>query len=191
LKSPTANKALITIGLTVATLTAWMVFLYQPTRHKLETTRVQIASLDQEVNAAKQFLTTTAQVLEHNAWPRQKHDLLANLYRFDSLETFVDRMAGDFLRFGVSNVEFAPDLNELLKATRIPFGATMLTKGRFEARLQGRFISLGKALEYLEQQSYFMDLYSMDIVYNDATNPEVLCTMNFAVYLREQEATHD
>jgi hypothetical protein len=168
-----------------------MTLLYQPTRLQLETTRVRVATLDQEVNTARQFLMETAQVMEKDAWPRQRRDLLTNLCRVDSLETFVDRLAADFSRFGVSHAGFSPDLNELLKKNQIPFGGIMLTGARFEARCQGSFLSLGKALEYLEQQPYFVDLYSMNIAYNEATSPEVLCTMNFAVYLRDREATHD
>ncbi len=181
----------MTIGLAVVALIAWMILLYQPTRLRLETTRVQVASLDQEVSIARQFLTEASQVMEKDAWPRQRRDLLTNLCRVDSLETFVDRLAADFSRFGVSHAEFAPDLNELLKENRIPFGDIMLTGAKFEVHCQGRFLSLGKALEYLEQQPYFVDLYSMNIAYNEATNPEVLCTMNFAVYLRDRETTHD
>jgi hypothetical protein len=191
LKAFIRHRTLFTIGLAVVALIAWMILLYQPTRQHLETTRAQVASLDQEANTARQFLMNSAQIMEKQGWPRQKHDLLVNLCRVDSLEIFVDRLAADFSRFGVSHAEFAPDLNELLKENRIPFGGAMLTKGRFEARCQGRFLSLGKALEYLEQQPYFVNLYSINIAYNEATNPEVLCTIDFAVYLRDQEVTHD
>jgi len=191
LKAFIRHKTLFTIGLAVVALIAWMTLLYQPARLRLEMTRAQVASLDQEVNTARQFLMETAQVMEKDAWSRQRHDLLTNLCRVDSLETFVDRLTADFSRFGVSHVEFSPDLNELLKENRIPFGGIMLTGGKFEARCQGRFLNLGKALEYLEQQPYFVNLYSINIAYNEATNPEVLCTMNFAVYLRDREATHD
>lgn len=185
------HKTFFTIGLAVVALIAWVIFLYQPTRQHLETTRAQVTSLDQELNTARQFLMNSAQVMEKQGWPRQRHDLLTNLCRVDSLEIFVDRLAADFSRFGVSHAEFAPDLKELLKENRIPFGGIMLTGGKFEARCQGRFLSLGKALDYLEQQPYFVDLYSVNIAYNEATNPEVLCTMNFSVYLRDREATHD
>jgi hypothetical protein len=191
LKALIRHRMLYTVGLTGVALIAWMTLLYQPTHKKLDTTRAQIASLDQEVNTAKLFLMNSTQVTEKQGWPRQKDNLLANLCRIDSLETFVDRLAADFERFGISQVEFAPDLNELLKGSQIPFGSVALTKGKFEARLQGRFISCGKALEFLEQQPYFIDLYAMNIAYDDATNPEVLCTINFAVYLRDREATHD
>jgi len=191
LKTFVRRKALFTIGLAVVVLMAWMILLYQPTCQHLKTTRAQVASLDQELNTARQFLINSAHGMEKQGWPRQRHDLLVSLCWIDSLETFLDRLGTDFSRFGVSHAEFAPDLNELLKENQVPFGGTMLTKGRFEARLQGRFISVGKALEYLEQQPYFVDLYSTTIAYNDATNPEVLCTMNFAVYLRDREATHD
>ena len=185
------HKTLFVIGLALVALIAWMILLYQPTRLQIEKTRAQVSSLDQDVNIARLFLLNSAQVMEKQGWSGQRRNLLTNLYRVDSLETFVDRLAADFNRFGVSHAEFAPDLNELLKESRIPFGSITLTEGRFQVRCQGRFLSLGRALEYLEQQPYFVDLYSMNIAYNEATNPEVLCTMNFAVYLREREASHD
>jgi hypothetical protein len=191
LKTFIRHRTPLTIGLTIVALIAWMTFLYQPTRQYLETTRAQVASLDQEVNTARQFLMNSAQVMEKQGWARQRGDLLTSLCRVDSLETFADRLAADFSRFGVSHTEFAPDLNELLKENRIPFGGIMLTGGKFQVRCQGGFLSLGKALEFLEQQPYFVDLSSMSIAYNEATNPEVLCTMNFAVYLRDREASHD
>jgi hypothetical protein len=191
LKTLIRHKTLFAIGLTLVALITWMILLYQPTRRQIKATRAQVALLDQDVNTARLFLMNSAQVLEKQNWSGQRRDLLTNLCRVDSLETFVDRLAADFSRFGVSHAEFAPDLNELLKETRIPFGGIMLTGGKFQVRCQGRFLSLGKALEFLEQQPYFVDLYSMNISYNETTNPEVLCTMNFAVYLREREASHD
>ncbi len=179
------------IGLSVVALTAWVLLLYQPASRQLASTRAQVASLEQDLSNARRFLTETAAAMETGNWLQQRRDLMMGLYRADSLESFIDQMADDCLRIGVTRAEFLPNLNELLKQQRIPIGNIILTGGRFEGRCQGRFLNLGRALEHLEQQPYFVELYSLNIAYNQATSPDVLCTMDFAVYLRDREGTRD
>ena len=191
MKALIRHKVSLVLGFALVALIMWALFLYQPTLKRLGASRAQAALLEQEVNSARQFLTSTAQAMDNDGWLQQRQKLLTNLSRVDSLESFVNRLTADFNSFGIMYAEFAPDLHELLKERRIPLGSVILTGSRFDAHCQGRYLSLGKAIEYLEQQPYFSDLHSLTIQYNDATNPDVLCTMNFSVYLRDREVRHD
>lgn len=184
-------RTVLVLGASIAAFFLWVSLFYQPTYKEIELSRSQIVQLDRDVDNARQYLTATAQSMEGDSWMRQRQSLLSNLTRIDSLENFVDRLTADFSSFGITQAEFAPDLHELLKQSHLPLGNVVLTSGRFEARCEGRFLSFGKAVEHLEKQPYFADLHSLTISYNEATNPNVLCAMNFSVYLREPEERHD
>jgi hypothetical protein len=180
-------RVALSAGLAAVVVFGWALLVYLPTSARIRNCYEAVASLDQEVTSAQHFLTTAAQGLESSRWQKQRHEMLSSLYRVDSLEVFVDRLVTDLRQFGVNNPEIAPDLNELLKENRIPLGNTALIAGKFLVHCQARFLDLGRALENLEKQTYFVDVYSTTINGNDSSYPDVICDLNFGVYFRGKD----
>lgn len=148
-----------------------------------------VVSLGQEVGTISQFLSSSARELESVHWQQERREMLAEVYRTDSLETFVDHLVAAFNQFGANTVDVSPDLKDLLKENHVTLGSATFILDKFVAHCQGRYIDLGKALEYLERQPYFVDLQALNMACGLPDEPNLLCDLSFVVYLREKGGT--
>ncbi len=181
------NRSLLVFTATVLALIAWLLLVLLPGNREVQSYADRSAQLETELQQLHTLFLTAGQSAELSETAQlQTSRTLAQLMSDDSLEQFIDLLSTKLAARGLRQVTIRPVVEEVLAHRKVVVGDQQLTRVLLQVALVGRFLDIGKAVEYLEHQSYFSEFRSINLGYDDELNPAIACQFDVTVYLRSK-----
>jgi hypothetical protein len=86
--------------------------------------------------------------------------------------------------FGLKEISVAPAVEVVLASRKVMVGDQQLAEILLHTTLTGRYLQIGKAIEYIEQQPYFSEFRLAGIGFDDELSPAVACQFDLTIYVR-------
>lgn len=182
------NKRIaITLGVTVVIITVWLAFIYLPLTSRVNSLADQSAQLKHELAGYRSRFGDIREL--HVRVDSQNQKLSAVLERLgttDSIPDFIQVLSEDMKEYGLKNIRIIPNLKDLIEEESIALGDRNVNRVEFKLTADGRYLSIGRYLEYLQKQPYYSGQTSLDILYDQDLGPRVDLRYSFYVLLENR-----
>jgi len=180
------KSILIAVSLVVLSI-VWFNFFYLSNAAKIQAAKTNSAHLNQEINSYRSLISNVGDVNDRvNLVRSELNQNLDEICSVDSIPDFIDKLRSSMEMYDFNNLTIKPKVSDLLENMQIPIGDKTFDLVEFEIKGIGRFISIGKYLEYLNSETYFNKTLALNISYNKSLNPKVLFSVKISTYIRMQ-----
>jgi hypothetical protein len=178
------NKSALVVVVTLVAVIAWVIVTYMPGRSTIKDDFAEIASLESDLAQLHTiFLSAGVSAELTENVQAQTAQALSQLIPEDSLEQFVDRFSRALGDFGLTEVTVAPAVEVVLASRKVMVGDQRIAEVLLRTTLIGRYLQIGKAVNYIEKQSFFSEFRRVDLAFDEELNPAVACQLDLTVYL--------
>jgi hypothetical protein len=177
------NKRIaITIGATVAIVAVWLALIYLPLTTKVNSLKDKCALLNDELTGSRSGIGDIRELHVRVDSQNQKLSAVLDLLgTTDSIPNFIQILTEDMKEYGLKNIRIIPNLKDLIEEEGIALGDRNVNRVEFKLTADGRYLSIGRYLEYLQKQPYYFGQTALDIFHNQYLAPRV--ELRYAFYI--------
>ena len=182
------KKSILTVAGSLLIAAIWFNLLYLPGTHKIKAVQSNRQRLEQEITSSKSLVAGVGQIMQRVDLAQSRvQEKLNHIYYADSIPDFIQSLTALMKGYNLDRVQITPELPDLLDDNQtIAIGSDILSVIEFRFDGRGRYLQLGKFLEYLQNQPYFEGVSSLSLNYNQSTNPEINFDLKISTYLKRQ-----
>jgi len=181
----TSSKSIVLFAASALLVVAWIALVFVPGRSATVNYALESAALETDLQQLHSlFLSAGQSAQQHQDVRSRTSEALSAIMPEDSLEQFIDKISAILKTEGLHEITIAPLVEAVLSSRKVIVGNQELSEVLLQTTLVGRYLDIGKALDYLEQQPYFSEYRLVNLAYDDDLNPAIVCQFDLTVYLR-------